>query len=521
METMNNNHPWSDPAPAASSPDSVAPPPVRRSFVFSTGGKELVYALLALISGLMMCNCVIFGGFELGFGIAMCVYIISAAGYLLAAGGRLSVYSTLLLLLSMGISAGFGRSDDGFVKFVMVCFLTVSVNLGLCLLSGQNRHRLGGAGSMLDAGRTVFTMGYGQLPKALGGLFGALRLRGSLARTVGSIAIGLLIMVPVLGIVMTLLIKADAAFENMMKMVPKANMSEAFVTVFFGIAVFFVMYTRVVALARREKDEPVAQGSGRGLSKITMNTALIGLCAVYLLYLVSQLAYFVSGFAGIVPEGYSRAEYARRGFFEMAWLCAINMGLNVFSVTLVRKSGGRAPLSTRLLCLFVGLVTLFLVAAASAKMLTYIDGYGLTRLRVMTQLIILFFGLAAVTVSVSLFLKKPRYMPVLLIGALLLGGSAFWVDVDTLVAAYNVSAYQHGVLETVDVEYLGTLSSGAIPQIAKLLDDQDPQVAEAAQRVLNQKDVQWQDFRDWNYADWRAKPYVSPKEDSDHSQTEY
>lgn len=514
METMNNGYPWSDMGPQP----VKTPPPVQRSFVFPTGGKELMYALLALISGLMMCNCVIFGGFELGFAIAMCVYIISAAGYLLAAGGRLNFYSTVLLLLSMGISAGFGRSDDGFVKFVMVCFLAVSVNLGLCLLAGQNRRRPGGAGSLLDAAQTVFSMGYGQLPKALGGLFNALRIRGSLARTVGSVAIGLLIMVPVLGIVMSLLIKADAAFENMMKIVPKANMSEMFVTVFFGIAVFFVMYTRAVALARREKAEPVPMGSGRGLNKITVNTALIGLCGVYLLYLVSQLAYFVGGFAGIVPEEYTLAEYARRGFFEMAWLCAINMGLIVLFVTMVRKSDGRAPLSTRLLCLFVGLVTLFIVAAASAKMLTYIDGYGLTRLRVMTQLIILFFGLTALVVSVSLFLKKPRYMPVLLIGALLLGGSAFWVDVDTLVATYNVSAYQHGVLKTVDVDYLGTLGSGAIPQIAKLVKDQDPEVAEAAQRVLDRSNVSWQDFRDWNYADWRAQPYVSREKDSDSSQ---
>lgn len=517
METMNNDYPWRDPVSAAPDPTPVPPPQPQRSFVFPTGGKELLYALLALACGMMLCNFVIFGGFELGFGIAMCAYILCAAGYLLASGGRLNAYSTVLLLLSMGIAAGFGRSDDGFVKFVMVCFLAVSVNLGLCLIAGQNRHCPGGAGSLVDACRTVFNMGYGQLPKAVGGLFGSLRCRGSLARTIGSVAIGLVIMVPLLSIVMSLLIKADAAFENMMKIMPEINMGEIIVTVIFGIAVFFVLYTRAVALKWREKSEPAAMGSGRGLNKITMNTVLVGLCLVYLLYLVSQLAYFVGGFAGIVPEEYTLAEYARRGFFEMAWLCAINMVLIVLAVTLVRKSDGKAPLSTRLLCLFMGLVTLFIVAAASAKMLTYIDGYGLTRLRVMTQLIIIFFGLMALTVSANLFLPKVRYMPVLLIGALLLGGSAFWVDVDTLVASYNVNAYQSGVLKTVDVDYLGDLGSGAIPYIAKLVDDKDPEVAEEAQRVLNRSHVHWDDFRDWNYTDWRAESYVSQEKDSEYS----
>ena len=506
METMNNNPLWNDPVPH---PEPVTQPPARKTFLFPTGGKELIYALLALICGLALCNFVIYGGFHLGFGIAMCGYILCAAGYLLASGGQLSLYSILLLVLSMGISAGFGRSDDGFVKFVMLCFLAVSVNLGLCLVAGQNRRRLGGAGSLLDAGRTVFNMGYGQLPKAVGGLFSSLKLRGSLAKTIGSVAIGLVIMLPLLAIVMRLLIKADAAFENLMKDIPEINMGETVVTVIFGVALFFILYTRVVALAKKEKDEPAAVGSGKGLNKITMNTTLIGLCLVYALYLVSQLAYFVSGFAGIVPEDYTPAEYARRGFFEMAWLCAINMGLIVLAVTLVRKSAGRAPLSTRLLCLFLGLVTLFMVAAASAKMLTYIDSYGLTRLRVMTQLIIIFFGLMAVTVSVSLFLKKPRYMPVLLIGALLIGGSAFWVDVDTLVAAYNVNAYQTGILKTVDVDYLEDLGSGAIPYIAKLTNDKDPEVAKAARRAVRYSiSYGWDDFRDWNYAKWQAKPYV-------------
>ena len=315
-------------------------------------------------------------------------------------------------------------------------------------------------------------------------------------------------MLPVLCIVLPLLIKADAAFENMMKLMPRFDMNETVSTAIVGLGLFFILYTRVVALVRREKPEPAPTGSGRGLNKITVNTVLIGLCLVYILYLVSQLGYFVGGFAGAVPEGYTSAEYARRGFFEMAWLCAINMGLIVMAVWLVRKSGSKAPLSTRLLCLFVGLFTLFIVSTASAKMLTYIGDYGLTRLRIMTQLIILFFGLMAVTVSVCLFLKNSRYMPVLLIGAMLLGGSAFWVDVDTLVATYNVKAYQTGVLNTVDVHYLGTLGNGAIPQIAKLVHDKDPQVAEAAQRVLDRGSAQWEDFRDWNYADWVARPYI-------------
>ena len=488
------------------------------TLAFPTGKRELILCAVVLLAAVLMANFLTVGGFYMAFGIASAVIIVATTVYLLRNGRKLTFYSGALLTFSVIIALSFGRSEDGFVKFVMFIFLCFSANLGLCLLADKNHRDPKGFTSIADAFRAAFMLGLGKLSPAFSGLSNARKNRKG-SKAVSAVLAGLLIAVPLVLVLVVLLASADAAFEGLMKKLPKVDLWEPFVALILGVPMGCFFYTRAAALQHAEDIVP-AQKTGSRISTITINTVLGAVCFVYGVYLVSQLSYLSGGLSGILPEEFTMAEYARRGFFEMAVICTINLFVISLAVGLTRKED-TSPLSTRLLCLFVGLVTLLLVAAASAKMLTYIDGYGLTRLRVMTQLIILFFGLAAVTVSVSMFLKTPRYMPVLLIGALLLGGSAFWVDVDTLVAAYNVSAYQHGVLETVDVEYLGTLSSGAIPQIAKLLDDQDPQVAEAAQRVLNQKDVQWQDFRDWNYADWRAKPYVSPKEDSDHSQTEY
>lgn len=499
MEKM-NNHPWSD--------DALKVPPPERPRGFPTSGKELSFSLAALICGMMLCNFTVYGGFQLGFAIAMSAYILCAAGYLLASGRKLTTYSGCLLLLSLIIAAGYGRSSDSFVKFVMAVLLTVSVNLGLCLLAGQNRRSPGGAGSLTDALSTIFAMGYGKMPPALTGLFDTATGKSSLFKKFGAVGLGLLIMIPVLAILLPLLTQADAAFEGVMNLMPEIELGEILTTLILGTVLFFVLYSRCVALIHEPKAQPAQPSNSKGINKLTVNTVLVGVGVTYLLYLISQLAYFVGGFAGILPEEYTLAEYARRGFFEMAILCAMNMGIVVVAVALVRKSGTMAPLSTRLLCLFVGLVTLFMVAAASAKMANYIGGYGLTRLRLMTQLIIVFFGIAAITVSVNLFLTKPRYMPVLLIAALLIGGTAFWADVDTVVASYNVSAYQKGQLSTVDVEYLGSLSTGAIPQIAKLTQDPVPSVALEAQNILDGRYGFSQDLRAWNYADHQARKHL-------------
>ena len=193
------------------------------------------------------------------------------------------------------------------------------------------------------------------------------------------------------------------------------------------------------------------------------------------------------------------------------------MNINLFvislSVGLTRKEDA-SPLSTRILCLFIGIITLFLTVASSAKMVMYIGSYGLTRLRVLTQVIILFMALATVFVCVWLFVRKLPYMKVIVLTALLLGSIVVWADVDTVVACYNVRAYQAGVLETVDVSHLQSLSDGAVPYIAELTQDHDQAVANRAKAALSQRERRdgEEDFRNWNIADAIADSYTAQYE---------
>ena len=202
------------------------------------------------------------------------------------------------------------------------------------------------------------------------------------------------------------------------------------------------------------------------------------------------------------------AGYARRGFFEMAWLCAIDLGMIALAVGVVTKQEGKAPLATRLLCLFIGMVTVFLVVTASAKMGMYIGSYGLTRLRVLTEVIMVFLGVATALVCVWLFVPTLPYMKAILLIALTMGAVTIWADVDTVVAGYNVRAYQNGTLDSVDVYYLGTLGDGAMPYIAELAQDSDSKVAASAQKILDDNRESWTDFRDWNYVNWYGDQWL-------------
>ena len=485
-------------------------PTVPSAPFFPSGTREFLFALVSVIISWLLSNSIFYGGFHLGFAIFSGIAIVASVGYLLWRGCKLNVYSGILLGLSLIIAASFARSDDGFVKFIMVCFLILSVNLGLCLMAGQNRRSPSGILSLLDVPRTFFVLGFGKLPESIRGLIWGIRDSGSAGKKGGAIALGLVIAIPLLAIMIPLLVTADAAFDALLQQLPEISFGEIFVTILFGSILACILYTRDAALRHAPKEQPATK-QRKGIHALTVNTVLLAVGLVYAVYLLSQLAYFAGGFSGILPKGYSLSEYARRGFFEMAWLCAINLGIMALAVGVVAKKEGAAPLLTRLVCLFIGIVTLFLVVSASAKMFLYIDSLGLTRLRVLTQVIIFFLGFCTILVSIWLFVPKLPYMKVMIVLALVIGAAVSWADVDTVVASYNVNAYQSGKLETVDIDHLKPLGNGAVPYLAELIQDEDATLARDAKTALSLCDYDYEpseDFRDWNYVNYIADLYL-------------
>lgn len=468
---------------------------------FTTGKWELCFAVFIIILSILMCNFVLYGGFHLGFAITTVAIIICSAAYLKLSGHTFDWYTGSLLVLSLIIAAGFGRSGDGFVKFVMLLFLLVGVNLSLCITAGQNRRSPAGAASVLDAPRALFRMGFGGMGRSAQGVSHGIRNGGAATRKFGAVTTGLIISVPILMVLILLLTRADAAFEGLMDLLPEIRLEEYLTSALWGGFLGWVLYSRGVALHRSPKPM-AAKNHRRGVNAVTVHTVLSAVCLVYCVYLFSQLAYLSGGLAGILPEEYTLAEYARRGFFEMAWLCALNLTIICGSVWLINKEGG-VPLYTKLCGAFLGLLTIFLVTTASAKMLLYIGSYGLTRLRVLTEVIMLWLGLTTVFVTVWLFLPKLPYMKAVVLSAMVMGALVFWTDVDTVVARYNVESYQSGKLETVDVNHLSTLNVSAVPYLYELTQSADPEIAEEATRRLNQFARRYpntDDWRSWNSA---------------------
>ena len=444
---------------------------------FPAGNRELLFGLFAVLLGLFTANMVLFGGFRLGFAIAAVLSICLSWWYLSRSGCKTNPYTAALLTLSLIIAAGFGWSADEQVKIWLFLFLLAGVNLGFCLMAGKNVHAPGSARSLIDAAGTFF-LGLERMGMAGRGVVMAFRAGGAVTQSSGAVLAGLGIALPALIVVIPLLISSDAAFEGLVGLLPDFDLFEICATAIVGAFLGVYFYTRAVTL-RHEEPADRPHREQKGFQRLTMNTALGAVSAVYMAYLFSQLAYFVGGFSGILPEGFTRAEYARRGFFEMTCLAAINLALMTFGVTKVRREG-RAPGSTRALCLFLGAVTEFLAASSAAKMVLYIGSFGLTRLRVLTMVIMVFLGITTALICVWLYVPKLQYMKSVMLVALAMGAAVLWADVDTQVAKYNVRHYLSGDLATVDMAHLFSLGAGAVPWMEELTDCDDPDLRSRA-----------------------------------------
>ena len=101
-------------------------------------------------------------------------------------------------------------------------------------------------------------------------------------------------------------------------------------------------------------------------------------------------------------------------------------------------------------------------------------------------------------------------MKAVVLTAMVLGTLVFWVDVDSVVARYNVQTYRSGKLETVDVSYINDLGSAGIPWLLELAEDEDPEVARQARSALDRRTRpgyhrEIEDFRDWNFSGAKAE----------------
>lgn len=279
-----------------------------------------------------------------------------------------------------------------------------------------------------------------------------------------NIILGLCISVPILLIITALLSGADLLFGRMTEKIVRFSFSTDILAVGFMIIFgFFACYCVLCGvLIKAYKEE---EKSGQKVDASIAITVVTLLCLVYAIFCGLQIVYLFANGLFVLPQDFTFAEYARRGFFELLAVTAINIIIMLLCGTFFQESK-----VLRLLLTFMTVCTYIMIASAAYRMLLYIDAYHLTFLRLFVLLALLIDAFILGGIIIAEYNKKFPLFPysVLVISVCYIAFS--FARPDYYIASYLLE--QKELLYAEDVIFLTTeLSPDAASVVVPLLAD--------------------------------------------------
>ncbi|MDO9348992.1 MAG: DUF4173 domain-containing protein, partial [Anaerolineales bacterium] len=178
-----------------------------------------------------------------------------------------------------------------------------------------------------------------------------------------------------------------------------------------------------------------------------------------------QFQYFFGGQVNITLQGYTYAEYARRGFGELVAVAFFSLLLYLVLSAIVKRESpsqrwGFSGLGIGMVAL-VGII----LASAFQRLLLYEAAYGFSRLRTYTHLFMLWLAvLLAVVIALETLRRERAFAAAALLAAIGFSMTLTLLNVDAFIVRQNVARAAQG--EELDVAYLASLSMDATPALA-------------------------------------------------------
>ncbi len=283
-------------------------------------------------------------------------------------------------------------------------------------------------------------------------------------RTAKYILLGALIGMPMLAVIIVLLSSADQIFSKVIG----ETLYRLFSQIVFSPNVFFVILLMVLGFfgiysffsALTLNNMPQKSGQMQKKNPLIAITFLSMVTAVYVIFCIIQVIFLFTG-GMLLPEGYTYAEYAHQGFFQLLFVCIFNLVLVVSCMAVFDVNR-----MLKLLLLLCSGCTYIMIASSAFRMILYICTYHLSFLRVLVlwflaMLVVLMEGviIAVCRQEFGLF----RYgMTVVALFYLVFSFSR----PDVLVAEYNMAQMKDAVSYE-DLEYLAGLSMDTVPTLSR------------------------------------------------------
>lgn len=331
---------------------------------------------------------------------------------------------------------------------------------------------------------------------------------------------GILIAIPILAIFSALLSSADMVFaqrlDSFIHLFRLEKLPEyifRIIYIIIGAYLLVGVFLHAAISSQNEKligeDKPLVPPF---LGFIESGIIMGSVAVLFAVFVVIQFQYFFGGQANIHVDGYTYAEYARKGFGELIMVA-------VFSLALFLGLSGisrRENIIQRNIFSGLGITVVILVGimliSAFKRLILYESAYGFSQLRTYTHIFMLWLGLLLVAVVVLEIMHRERIFALaVLLASIGFAGSLVLLNVDSFIVRQNVQRAIDG--QELDVAYLASLTTDSIPALVGKFNDENlpKEIHEqlgASLACMSAINPDLEDIKDWrafNYSRFKGQ----------------
>lgn len=346
--------------------------------------QKALYIILISLGLAFVFNFLFFGKL-IGISVLIFVAVLLGAVFSFGRYQKISLRNTWWLFALIGFFALMPaiRANE-FLNFLNIC-----ATFALLMLLA---HQLVGTPAFLMRLRDYLVLAVIVPFRMLGRAFSTVSLLGQIHSRVENrdvwirVLKGIIMALPILIIFGLLFSQADLAFSQFIKGFIDISIAErtaqylALLVFAFVAGLCFLSYIfmpkPMQPVTPASQVEPIVK-SGRGIEVLVF----LGLiAALFLLFIGFQLAYLFGGEANIINAGFTYAEYARRGFWELLVVAFLSLVVLLATEKYAESESKRDKLfllPALILIIEVGIV----IISAFKRLSLYIDMYGMTALR--------------------------------------------------------------------------------------------------------------------------------------------
>ncbi len=290
---------------------------------------------------------------------------------------------------------------------------------------------------------------------------------GNRSIIVKKVLLGCAISIPFLLIILNLLTSADAQFERLLMGIPDlVHFNPEYLIRFILILIItYCIFGYMQSLLHKfvPEQEQKASVPSITLDGIITLTVLILLNLVYILFVAVQFKYFFSGTLG---GGYTYAEYARRGFFELLFVTLINLSVITAVILWVKSGVGYLKKAINFALTILVLASGVMLVSAFMRLAMYEEAYGFTFSRVLAHSFMIFLMVILAYTLVKIWLEKLSLFHFYFIAALFYFTGINIVNIDRFVVKENIDLYEE--TGKIDIHYLNQMSASGVLGLIEL-----------------------------------------------------